>query len=153
MAPSNLRIIWANCQGLRDINKRTDVLNYFADIRPDILCLQDTHWLSEDKKLIKTLWAGECLLNGSQTNARGVAILINKTFEYKIISVERDISGNLISASLYPQTKVGDILDSGPSRRRRRRNFLVDAITQKQINIFFSNLVHMLRLPKGRSLF
>ena len=32
----------------------------------------------------------------------------------------------------------GDILDSGPSRRRRRRrNFLVDAITQKQINIFF----------------
>ena len=56
--------------------------------------------------------------------------------------------------SLYPQTKVGDILDSGPSRcRRRRRNFLVDAITQKQINIFFSNLVHMLRVPKGRSLF
>ena len=49
----------------------------------------------------------------------------------------------------------GDILDSGPSRRRRRRhrNFLVDAITQKQINIFFSNLVHMLRVPKGRSLF
>ena len=55
---------------------------------------------------------------------------------------------------LYPQTTVGDILDSGPSRRRRhRRNFLVDAITQKQINIFFSNLVHMLRVPKGRSLF
>ena len=57
---------------------------------------------------------------------------------------------------LYPQTKVGDILDSGPSRRRRRRrrrNFLVDAITQKQINIFFSNLVHTLRVPKGRSLF
>ena len=56
---------------------------------------------------------------------------------------------------LYPQTKVGDILDSGPSRRRRRRrrNILVDAITQKQINIFFSNLVHMLRVPKGRSLF
>ena len=53
---------------------------------------------------------------------------------------------------LYPQTKVGDILDSGPLRRRRR-NFLVDAITQKRINIFFSNLVHMLRMPKGRSLF
>ena len=60
----------------------------------------------------------------------------------------------ILSVLLYPQTKVGDILDSGPSRRRRRRrNFLVDAITQKQINIFFSNLVHMLRVPKGRSLF
>ena len=54
---------------------------------------------------------------------------------------------------LYPQTKVRDILDSGPSRRRRRRNFLVYAITQKRINIFFSNLGHMLRMPKGRSLF
>ena len=53
---------------------------------------------------------------------------------------------------LYPQTKVGDILDSAPSRRRRR-NFLVDAITQKWINIFFPNLVHMLRMPKGISLF
>ena len=62
---------------------------------------------------------------------------------------------NFHALELYPQTKVGDILDSGPSRRRRRRrrNFLVDAITQKQINIFFSNLVHMLRVPKGRSLF
>ena len=73
------------------------------------------------------------------------------------------VTGGLLKVrfwSLYPQTKVGDILDSGPSRRRcrrrrrrRRRNFLVDAITQKQINIFFSNLVHMLRVPKGRSLF
>ena len=58
---------------------------------------------------------------------------------------------------LYPQTKVGDIVDSGPSRRHRRRrhrrNFLVYAITQKRINIFFLNLVHMLRMPKGRSLF
>ena len=61
---------------------------------------------------------------------------------------------NRLQSLLYPQTKVGDILDSGPSRRRRRRrNFLVDAITQKRINIFFSNLVHMLRVPKGRSLF
>ena len=55
---------------------------------------------------------------------------------------------------IYPQTKVGDILDSGPSRRRRRRrNFLVYTITQKRINIVFSNLVHILRVPKGRSLF
>ena len=42
----------------------------------------------------------------------------------------------IIQNLLYPQTKVGDILDSGPLRRRRR-NFLVYAITQKRINIFF----------------
>ena len=45
--------------------------------------------------------------------------------------------------SLYPQTKVGDILDSGPSRRRCRRNFLVYAITQKWISIFFKLGTHV----------
>ena len=39
-------------------------------------------------------------------------------------------------ALLYPQAKVGDILDSGPSCRRGR-NFFVYAITQKWISIFF----------------
>ena len=100
MAQFNLKIISANCQGLRDIKKRADVLNYFADIGPDILCLQDTHWLSEDYRQVKTLWAGECLVNGTKTNARGVAILINKTFEYKILSVETDPLGNRISIFL-----------------------------------------------------
>ena len=36
---------------------------------------------------------------------------------------------------LYPQTKVGDTFDSGPSRRRRYRlcrNFLVYTITQQE---------------------
>ena len=61
----------------------------------------------------------------------------------------------LIIFGSYTQRVKKKRLDSGPSRRRRRRrrNFLVDAITQKEINIFFSNLVHMLRVPKGRSLF
>ena len=74
---------------------------------------------------------------------------------FKVKQVQPIVKVLITLLLLYPQTKVGDILDSGPSRRRRRRrrNFLVDAITQKQINIFFSNLVHMLRVPKGRSLF
>ena len=104
MAPSNLRIVSANCQGLRDGKKRTEVLHYFTDIKPDILCLQDTHWLSNDTKLVKSVWTGECILNGHKTNARGVAILLNKTFEYKISSTEADSLGNLLSVIL----KLGD---------------------------------------------
>ena len=44
------------------------------------------------------------------------------------------------SESLCPQTKVRDILDSGPLCCRHCRNFLVYAITQKRIGISFSNL-------------
>ena len=36
MTSSNIKIVSANCQGLRDIKKRTDVLNYLADNSPDI---------------------------------------------------------------------------------------------------------------------
>ena len=42
---------------------------------------------------------------------------------------------------LYPQMKVGDILVSGPSRRRRTF-WLVCAITQKRFRRFRSNLAH-----------
>ena len=64
MATSDLKVISANCQGFRDFKKRNDVLNYFADNRPDILCLQDTHWLTDEHQLVKKIWQGECLLNG-----------------------------------------------------------------------------------------
>ena len=50
-----------------------------------------------------------------------------------------------------PRRKSGDILVLAPSRRRRR-NFLVYALQGKRMKIFFSNLVHMLRLAGGRPL-
>ena len=96
MAPSDIKIISANCQGLRDKKKRVDVLNYFADIGPDILCLQDTHWLTEDITFIKQIWAGECILNGVRSNSRGVAILFGQKIDYELLEIERDQNGNLL---------------------------------------------------------
>ena len=97
MISSELKIISFNCQGLRDTKKRIDVINYLSNIGADIICLQDTHWLTADKKIIQKLWPGDCLLNGSKTNSRGVAILIGKTFEYSTSSVKTDNIGNYIS--------------------------------------------------------
>ena len=65
MATSNLKIVSANCQGLRDI-KKIDALNYIEDIGSEITCLQDTHSLTKDQKSIKSIWTGECLLNGNK---------------------------------------------------------------------------------------
>ena len=96
MAVYDLKVVSANCQGLRDLKKRVDVLNYFSDIGPDILCLQDTHWLTNEISLIKQTWSGECLLNGVKSNSRGVALLFGKSIDYKLLSVERDLTGNLL---------------------------------------------------------
>ena len=97
MFSATLKILSVNCQGLRDFNKCTDVLNYLTQQNPDILCLQDTHWVNEDLKSIKTLWAGEYFIHGSGTNSMGVAILIGKKFDYKISAIEKDEVGNFIS--------------------------------------------------------
>ena len=53
MCSATLKILSVNCQGLRDLKKCTDVLNYLTEQNPDILCLQDTHWVSEDLKSVK----------------------------------------------------------------------------------------------------
>ena len=76
------------------------MINYLKDKKPDILCLQDTHWLSTDIKEIKKIWEGECILNGNRSNSRGVAILLGKNFEYKMSEIKSDEVGNMISVSL-----------------------------------------------------
>ena len=97
---SNLLVLSANCQGLTDRKKHVDVVNYLLDKNHSILCLQDTHWTSKDEKEIKTIWKGECYLNGNKSNARGVAILINNNFEYSINSVYRDTAGNVLTLDM-----------------------------------------------------
>ena len=51
MTGSNIKITSMNCQGLRDMKKHSDVIKYLGD--SEIYCLQDTHWLTEDKKFVK----------------------------------------------------------------------------------------------------
>ena len=64
--------------------KRYDSINYMRNKKVNILCLQDTHLTSENESDLKAYRKGEVLIHGVNTNSRGVAILINDTFEEKI---------------------------------------------------------------------
>ena len=79
-----IKVLSANCQGLRDYKKSIDVLDYFKKHNPNILCLQDTHLLEKDKMRVNEHWDGECILHGSRTNARGVGILLRNNFEHEL---------------------------------------------------------------------
>ena len=96
----NIKITSMNCQGLRDMKKRIDVLQYLEEINSEIYYLQDTHWLTDEKKYIKNQWRGECFLNGHKSNSRGIAIMLKENFEYKASSLKADKNGNLISILL-----------------------------------------------------
>ena len=97
---NSLVVLSMNCRGLKNKEKCADVLNYLKDKNPDILCLQETHWIENDLTYIRDQWGGECIVHGISSNSRGVAILFGKNFDYKIGNVEKDNGGNLLCVSL-----------------------------------------------------
>ena len=93
-------VLSVNCQGLRNIEKRTDVISYFKERNPSILCLQDTHLTHNDVRIVKQIWGKEVHLCGDKTNSRGVAILLNNNFEYEVILQNKDRNGNYLNLVL-----------------------------------------------------
>ena len=91
-----LKIASMNCRprGLADKIKRLDVFNYFRKIFFDIICLQDIHIEQQNVDKIRTEWGSEAVFNPFKSNARGVAILFNNTFDFKIKKTELDREGN-----------------------------------------------------------
>ena len=100
-----LQIVSYNCQGLNSVEKRRDVLNYLKSKKGNIYCLQDTHFTTKDECSIRNLWEGDCIFNSFSSNQRGVAILINKNFEYKIIKTKNDDHGNLLAIDIEIEHK------------------------------------------------
>ena len=95
-----LTVSSANTQGLRDNIKRLDVLNYFLTNNINILCLQDTHLLPNDREELEKQLDCEVILHGVNTAARGVAILLKNNFEYKIKNCNKNTDGNLLLIDL-----------------------------------------------------
>ena len=94
-----------NCQGLGNVQKRRDVFHYLKQKSYSIYCLQDTHF---DKKLIKYIraeWGFKCFFSCYSSNSRGVAILFNNNFEFKVNKVHRDETGNYIIVSISTMDK------------------------------------------------
>ena len=74
---SGIKVLSVNCQGLCNKEKRNDVLNYLGSLQARIICLQDTHWIDSDIRVIKQVWNGNIKIKGEKSNSRGVTILIN----------------------------------------------------------------------------
>jgi exonuclease III len=115
---SNINIVSLNCRGLRDIHKRKDVLNYLRQQKHNIYCLQDTHFVDADYNTIKAQWGYDCYISGGRRDARGVAILFNSNFEYKVLDTSRDQDGNYIILKIEVEKRFTIVLTNiyGPNR-------------------------------------
>ena len=97
---ANTTFLSLNCQGLGDLEKRRDVLNYLRGKKMNIYCLQDTHFTEQIEPYVEAQWGYKCFFNSYKSNARGVAIFFNNNFEVKVHKVEKDGNGNFIIIDL-----------------------------------------------------
>ena len=96
-----LTIISANVRGLRQPLKRLDFWDKFRDLKADIILLQETHLVELDLNDLKKEWNVEFHIAGTSSNSRGVAIIINNSFEYHVQKSYLDPEGRFLILSLY----------------------------------------------------
>ena len=93
---NSITILSVNCQGLHDYQKRRDVFHFLRNKQHCIYFLQDIHFQEKREKQVLAEWGYQAYFSSYTSNARGVGILFNNNFEFKIKQVIKDISGNYI---------------------------------------------------------
>ena len=96
----SVKILSVNCQGLGNTEKRKDVFNLLRSKSYNIYCLQDTHFTCDAEKDIRSMWGFECYFSSYSSNSRGVSIMFNNNFEFKVLKEKRDIHGNYLALDI-----------------------------------------------------
>ena len=114
----DFKICSKNVNGIGDFAKRKDVFKYLRDQNHDIYFLQETHLKTELEDYVRASWGYDLWLAGAETNSKGVAILFNSTFEYKIHKIRRDQKGCYLALDIeINQERTTLINVYGPSDR------------------------------------
>ena len=65
-----------------------------------LILLQETHLVEFDINELKKKWNVEFYIAGSSSNSRGVALILNNSFEYQVIKLHLDPDGRFLILSL-----------------------------------------------------
>lgn len=84
-----ISILPVYCQVLCDKKKREDVFDYFRNKKYNIYCLQDTHFTPNEENAIEVLWGYKFFHSTQTSNSRGVSILFNNNFEFKVLKEKK----------------------------------------------------------------
>ena len=85
--------------------KRRDLFHYVRNKEYNIICLQDVHINAQLEPFIKSEWGYEVFFSSFTNSSRGVMILMNNNFEYKVERVKTDKNGNYIILDIIIQGK------------------------------------------------
>jgi exonuclease III len=97
---ANFTIASCNCQGLSDFQKRRDVFQHLRQLKFNVYFIQDSHFKPSLEKQIRSEWGYESYFASHSSQSRGVAILFNNNFDFKIHKIIRDPNGNFLILNL-----------------------------------------------------
>ena len=89
----NLRIASMNIRGLGNNFKCKKIFNYLHQKEIDIALLQETHSIKSQAKIWCSQWHGCGYFSHGESNARGVAIFINKKANIQVKHIYKDDKG------------------------------------------------------------
>ena len=87
-------VVSVNCQGLGNRQKRKDVFHYLRKKNYSIYFLQDTHFEPKMEMFISAVWGYESYFSSYSSSSRGVTILFNNNFEFKVKDIHKGDIGN-----------------------------------------------------------
>lgn len=102
---SLIKISSSNVRGLHDSQKRKDLFHFLRSQNFQICCLQGTHFTEALEPYIRAEWGGQVVFSSYTSNAKGVCILFNNNFEYKVLKSKSDGEGNFIVIDLEIEAK------------------------------------------------
>ena len=85
-----------NVRGIRTFEKRKSIFNWLIKQNSDICFLQETYSTEEIENQWKKQWPGDIFFAHGSIHSRGVAILIRKSFDFKLKSTRFDAEGRYL---------------------------------------------------------
>ena len=99
------KTISLNVRGIRTFEKRKSIFNWIIKQNSDICFLQETYSTEEIENQWKKQWPGDIYFVHGSFHSRGVAILVRKSFDFKLKSIRFDKEGRY----LILETTIQDV--------------------------------------------
>ena len=111
----NIGILSINVHGLRDIEKRANIVSWLSQQQQDIIFLQETYLCQQqDFDTFNTLWAGPTFFfffSPGGNHSCGVAILLKSSFQGAISSSSIDTNGRLVKVNLTINNSILQLIN------------------------------------------
>lgn len=92
----SLKVVSMNVNGINNATKRRVIFNHFRKQKADIYLIQETHASESSERMWKHEWGGPAVFSNGSSCSRGVAILMDRNLQFKLVHSAQDQEGRII---------------------------------------------------------